>query len=722
MTKSIFIRYILCFFILLPAVVSSQVKFNITQLNEPTKYGPEVAAAIPTLEIAKYTLSPADKNCLFLKTGLRSSIIVNTKDWTIIKDTVDPYRIDIIYSRYPVRNGEYAEIYPLLCNRLTNLFLMDPKLNDIRIKWTKVLQTNCISDEQVSTLFHGIVIWYHVRKKVMPPAKTVKKEPLPTVKPETIDKVQDKIIPVDQTSLKDIEYSIKNIKNSSSFPDSVKKAMEKRPMNEQLEMMKLFLESKIAREPEISLSNSTNSELVNYRKEVDYFIMNYGGTEDVVAKVLDRHKEWKNILAVNDWTGSMYGYGAQVLRWHLLNFKKSGIKSLTLFNDGDDKNTNNKIIGETGGIYSEKADNIIKLVDLFNLVMLKGGGGDGPENDIEAILAAMEKYQDFSEIVLIADNNSCVRDIELADRIEKPVKVILCGYDPRYGINPDFVYLAKVTGGGIYTIDEDIENILTATDEKGKLVNFTDKRFKLRSLRCLDAARTESLGELYTDLKKANQDKLNVQRLDLSKQNLIEIPKGIYRMKNIRYLNLNNNLITEISPKINQLKLLKTLNLANNAVSVVPDEIIEMRYIESLNLSHNNLLQLPMSVLNLKLLITLNLSYNSISSIYKDNTLRKLEYFNLSNNAITEIPKSFGLMKKLKNLDLSDNRIEEIPAEIMNLTKLEELKLENNQLTMLPKQINRLSKLKILKLKGNKLSEEEKNRIRNALPSTVIIF
>jgi hypothetical protein len=723
MIKSVWLKYIICFFLLLPAVVNSQVKFDVILLHDPVKNGPAIASALNTIEVPEYVYNKADRNCLYLTTGLRSSKIENVKDWIDIKDSIEPYRIDIVYSKYPIRNGEYIEIYPLLCNRLINLFLMDSKLNNTNLKWNKVMQTNCTTDEQVSKLFHGIVIWYHKQKKVLPISKVIKKQPVSDVKPEkNIIKPQEKINPTDQTSLQDIEYSIKSIQNSTVFPDSVKKAIERHPMEEQLEIIKKYLENKIAKEPEIILSHSSNEELINYKKEVDYFLMNYGGTEDVVAKVLDRHSEWKNILAVNDWTGSMYGYGAQVLRWHLVNFNKSGIKSLTLFNDGDDKSTNNKIIGETGGIYSEKADNILKLLDLFNLIMLKGGGGDGPENDIEAILEAMNNFTDYSEIVLIADNNSCVRDIELADRIDKPVKVILCGYDPRIGINPDYVYLATITNGGIYTIDEDIENIVTATDEKGKLVKFADKRFKLRSLRCLNAAGLESPGELYTDYKKANQEKLIVQRLDLSKQNLIEIPKGIYKMKNIAYLNLNNNQITEISSKIDQLKYLRTLNLANNRIENIPDEITEIRYIENVNFSHNKLIKLPSSILNLKVLITLNLSYNNINTIFKDNTLWKIENLNLSNNNIIEIPKSFGLMKKLKFLDLSDNKLEVIPPEIMNLNRLEELKLDNNLLTSLPKQINKLSKLKILKLKGNNLSEEERNRIRKALPKTMIIF
>jgi hypothetical protein len=722
MLKSFLFRSVCCCFLFFPVIADCQVKFIIAQLHEPLRYGAAIANSLNTIEIPEYRCAETKNNCIYLKTGLRASKIYSCDEWTGIKDTVVPYQIDVVYSKYPLHNGEYNEIYPLLLDRLDHLFLMDPSLNNLHLKWNKVLQTHCISDDQVNTLFHGIVIWFHPKKKQPPSKKTLAKEPITTSATQAKTSNALITIPTDQTSFKDVELSITNIKNSESFPDSIKKILEKRPVDEQLEMMKVFLKDKIAKEPEISLAHSTHEELKKYNKEIDDFLINYGGNEDVVAKVFDRHPEWKNILVVNDWTGSMYGYGAQVLRWHLVNFKKSGIRSLTLFNDGDDKNTIDKIIGETGGIYSEKADNILKLVDLFNLIMLNGGGGDGPENDIEAILEAMDKYSDYSEIVLIADNNSCVRDIELADKIDKPIKIILCGYEPRTGINPDFVYLAKITHGGLYTVNEDIENIETVIGEKGTLISFSDKRFKLKSLRCLGAERSGSLGELYTDFKKANQEKLNVRRLDLKNQNILEIPKGIFRMKNIYYLNLNNNQIKELPSKINQLKYLKTLSISNNKIANIPNEINEIHYLESLNISHNELSTLPAVVMNMKFLITLNLSDNHINSIYTDNSLRKLEYLNISNNEIKEIPKSFGLMKKLKVLDMSNNRIQIIPVEITNLNKLEELKLENNQLTCLPKQMGKLNKLKILKLKGNKLSEVEKNNIRIALPETQIIF
>ena len=60
-------------------------------------------------------------------------------------------------------------------------------------------------------------------------------------------------------------------------------------------------------------------------------------------------------MVVADWTGSMYAYGSQALKWHNLNLEKSGLSYFTLFNDGDRKPQRKKKVGITDGIYHEEA-------------------------------------------------------------------------------------------------------------------------------------------------------------------------------------------------------------------------------------------------------------------------------------------------------------------------------------------------------------------------------
>ncbi len=187
-----------------------------------------------------------------------------------------------------------------------------------------------------------------------------------------------------------------------------------------------------------------------------------GFEDSVVFKVFDRNK-WKNMLVVNDWTGSMYQYGAQAVLWHRLNMKnaetdssKTNIKDFVFFNDGNLLPDDEKKIGETGGIYHTEVNSIRKIAHTMREVMLSGYGGDKPENDLEAILYGLSKSDSLNQIVLIADNNSAVRDMELLEKINKPIKIILCGSQLSNPIHADYLQIARKTNGSIHTITEDI--------------------------------------------------------------------------------------------------------------------------------------------------------------------------------------------------------------------------------------------------------------------------
>lgn len=181
--------------------------------------------------------------------------------------------------------------------------------------------------------------------------------------------------------------------------------------------------------------------------------------DSIVLKVFNRHPEWKDMLVVNDWTGSMYEYGAQTVLWHKLNIEKNAVKQFVFFNDGDDKKDYKKVVGATGGIYLCSPENIEKTVKMMNLVMERGNGGDIEENDLEAIINGMRRSRGYGEVILIADNKSHVRDMALIHQINKPVRVILCGAYVGGPVLPDYLELARKTGGSIHTIEQDIVNL-----------------------------------------------------------------------------------------------------------------------------------------------------------------------------------------------------------------------------------------------------------------------
>ncbi|WNJ18760.1 hypothetical protein [Pontibacter sp. G13] len=178
--------------------------------------------------------------------------------------------------------------------------------------------------------------------------------------------------------------------------------------------------------------------------------------DTTVTSVLNRHPEWKKMLIVLDWTGSMYKQGAQLAVWHKYHelADTARISHFVFFNDGNHKKTLHKKIGKTGGVYRAKSTSLDDVVGTMEYVMGKGNGGDAPENDLEAVLTGIQYLDDYNEVILIADNKSAVRDIELLDKIDRPVRIILCDIQQR--IHPHYIRLAKYTGGSIHTLKRDI--------------------------------------------------------------------------------------------------------------------------------------------------------------------------------------------------------------------------------------------------------------------------
>jgi hypothetical protein len=201
----------------------------------------------------------------------------------------------------------------------------------------------------------------------------------------------------------------------------------------------------------------------------------YKFQDEVFLKVLKRNVKWKNKLIVCDITGSMYPYIGQVLLWYKLNYAGEKTTQLCFFNDGDAKSDNEKIIGETGGIYYCDKCKEDSLEDVMVKAMAGGCGGDAPENDLEALIKASNKMTGFKELILVGDNNCDVKDISLLKNLNIPVRVIVCGSQDRIG--SDYLEIAYKTKGSLHTIEQDIEDI--ASLKEGSAINIGGRKYKL---------------------------------------------------------------------------------------------------------------------------------------------------------------------------------------------------------------------------------------------------
>lgn len=673
---------------------TSQNKFNFDSLNYPEVYGPVIRQYFKIDEIPEYKFNDKQLNTIHLENGFRKSTIINENDWYAIKDQVVPKEVTVIFSKYPLRKGVYHEIYPLLCDRLKVLFTIDPELNDTSIRYRLILQTSGSNDRNTSRLFHGIRIKYD------------------TIVTEVVsfpDSISSKPISNSLELMKFLDFPKEMTDSIMELPEEY---MRMKAIRDHLELM---VKQKPTKPPEL-----TTPEIRRLVNKLDLFIIQHSliDNDSTIYKVMNRNSSWDSILVVVDWTGSMYRYGADILKWHLLNFAHSPVKYFVIFNDGDDKTV--KEIGKTGGIYNQAADDPEKLFDLYHYVMFRGFGAESEENDIEAILKGIELYPAHKELVLIADN-SCIRDMKLYDQINEPVKVILCGYEKTVGANPQYVELAKRTGGSIHTLEDDIfftetgKLSVTARKKLNVCFNFCGSTFTAP-----DFTR-KIISTQFNHLDSAVRFRYGNVTLSLKNQDLHKLPRRVNRIRYLVGLDLKGNQINSFRLNEKKATQLMLLNLSYNQLTQVPENVEKCKYLMELYLDHNELDELPAFIFSLRSLRTLDLSNNRIDSLPRIIT-RSIRTLKLDSNNLSTLPSGIGSLKNLEQLDLSYNQLTELPMSLFRNRKMKYLDLSNNQLSTLPSSISNFTRLRFLDLRNNDFSMEEIEKIRILLPRTQIEF
>ncbi|MBL7926298.1 MAG: TonB family protein [Bacteroidia bacterium] len=198
----------------------------------------------------------------------------------------------------------------------------------------------------------------------------------------------------------------------------------------------------------------------------EYFKM-LSEQDSSVLKVLIRNA-WQPLVFVCDVTGSMAPYTSQMLLWFKQPAMRKRVAYFYFFNDGNNIADSKKRIGLTGGVYPVSNVDFSQVTQTIYEAMTNGDGGDIPENNIEAVLTACQKFSD-SEIVMIADNFATPRDIELTNKLCRPIHIVLCG--TYGGINTNYMDIARSNKGTLHTIDSDIINLSQITEGQELIID-----------------------------------------------------------------------------------------------------------------------------------------------------------------------------------------------------------------------------------------------------------
>lgn len=227
-----------------------------------------------------------------------------------------------------------------------------------------------------------------------------------------------------------------------------------------------------------------------------------------------------------------------------------------------------------------------------------------------------------------------------------------------------------------------------------------------------------------TALTTNQEDAKNVYRLDLSNQNLEEIPESISKLTNLKMLDLSGNPSLDLNVvfnKISQPEKLEVLILDNLSLKSLPDNIyffenlkhlslnrnpliswteafkkIGVLPLKFLNIQENNLTVLPQEILELQTLKDLNLSYNNFANgkTYKHLAkLPKLYSLWLSYNGLKKLPAEIGLLHQVKNLYIGHNELTELPLEMQNMKAVWVVQAEHNLFAEVPEVFIEMSSL-----------------------------
>ena len=213
--------------------------------------------------------------------------------------------------------------------------------------------------------------------------------------------------------------------------------------------------------------------------------------------------------------------------------------------------------------------------------------------------------------------------------------------------------------------------------------------------------------------------------VDLSHQNLTEVPDYLKSKKELTSLILTGNPLKSLPEWLTELPVLKSLvldeiwtlpviasfKLLSNCPALtelswqkgklifLPASISEFNSLRHLNLSHNGLIKLPL-IKKDNQITHLNLTDNLIDTIGESILhFKKIEQLSLSFNPAVNNPHNFHLIKNLENLtSLSIKGIKLISPALYTINSLMVLDISESELAKIPKEFDALTHLTTLNL------------------------
>lgn len=168
------------------------------------------------------------------------------------------------------------------------------------------------------------------------------------------------------------------------------------------------------------------------------------------------------------------------------------------------------------------------------------------------------------------------------------------------------------------------------------------------------------------------------QRFQLA-AGLEEFPQEIFHLADsLEILDLSNNNLCQLPENFSQLQHLKIVFLNNNQFEVFPEVLAQCPQLSMVSFKENQLKEIAPHALS-----------------------PTVRWLILTNNQLTALPSSIGKLSKLQKLMLAGNQLRSLPPELANCHNLELIRIAANQLTELPPFLLRLPRLAWIAFAGN---------------------
>ncbi|CCH60410.1 hypothetical protein TBLA_0C06140 [Henningerozyma blattae CBS 6284] len=276
--------------------------------------------------------------------------------------------------------------------------------------------------------------------------------------------------------------------------------------------------------------------------------------------------------------------------------------------------------------------------------------------------------------------------------------------------NAPHVQNIVLIGNRISFFKDTLPNLKSLELQENPITSIAYKDYYTNNMTSLSLAKAKLAsvpGELFTKLT-------NLEKLDLSDNNLNRLPQEISSLTRLVYLSASRNKLDGLPVGFSNLTSLKSLDLHSNNIRnfVLGIEQIELNYINiSSNAFGDLVLENPFfqetcgkrTKLSESLMFFIAADNQFDDRVWDMiNTFTNLKVLNLSYNNFTDI--SYLRLENLTDFYFSGNSTTNIPGEIVLKWKsLKTLMLNGNLLTSLPSEVSELSELNVIDIGSNKL-------------------